>query len=281
MGLELFRRSEPFAGSELLAELGFAAGGMPAEEAFPFAVEHGFRWLEVATSSAENFPDRLDSDRVRTIRQLADRHQIRLGLHTASFVNTAEVMPGVREAVREHLLDQVRLGAELGCAYAVIHLGYHFSSALERAWAAIIESVQRLVEAAERVDLPLLVENMNATPPEAEVHYFAVHAHELSRLFEAVPSPYLGLSVDAGHSNMLGLGIESLLDAFPTRIANVGLSDNLRRMDDHLALGDGTLDSRRALEALASRGHRVPVTIEVSGAEKRLRSLAHLRAAFG
>jgi sugar phosphate isomerase/epimerase len=278
--LELFQRGAPFAASELLGELGFASGGMPAEEAFPFAVQHGFRWLEVATSSAENFPDRLGADRIRAIRELADRHQVRLGLHTASFVNTAEVMPGVREAVLEHLLDQVRLGGELGCEYAVIHLGYHFSSSLGRAWAAIVETVQRMVELAERLDLPLLVENMNPTPREAEIHYFAVHADELARLFEAVPSSYLGLSVDAGHSNMQGLGIEPLLDAFPTRIANLGLSDNFRRMDDHLALGDGTLDSRRTLEALASRGHRVPVTIEVPGPEKRLRSLFHLRAAL-
>ena len=71
-------------------QVGFAASSGPVERYFPLARQHHVSWLEFGCQNPVNFPQTFDRARIRRVRRLVDRSGIRCGLHSASFVNTAD-----------------------------------------------------------------------------------------------------------------------------------------------------------------------------------------------
>ena len=260
-------------------QIGFSASSGPVERYFPLARRLGVRWLELACQNPVNFPQTFDRPRIRRVRRLAERTGIRCGLHSASFVNTAEIMPTVRRAALTHLREYVDLTAALGCEYLVIHCGFHFSAYLPRVRAALYETLARITEHAERKRVPLAIENMNPLPRESEFQYLGVQVEEFAALFRRVSSPYLALGLDVAHCELLPGGTPRFLRALPARIHSVQLSDNKKRIvDEHLAIGDGRVDFGRILRLLRRQDFAGPLIIELFDVPKKLRSHARLLA---
>ena len=72
------------------------------------------------------FPHTFTEERIKGVNELGELYSIKYGLNTASYVNTAEIMPEVRGTSEEHLLEYIRLSSEIAAEYCVIHCGYHF-----------------------------------------------------------------------------------------------------------------------------------------------------------
>ena len=262
------------------AQIGLAASSGPVERYFPLARRHGVSWLELACQNPVNFPHTFDRARQKKVRALVDRTGIRCGLHSASFVNTAEIMPTVRKASLDHLKEYVDLTRALGCEYLVIHCGFHFSVYLDRVRAALYETMARATEYAERRKVPLVIENMNRLPGDSEFQYLGVTVEELQALFGKVRSPYLALALDVAHSEMLPGGTAPFVRALADRIRVLQLSDNRGRgsVDEHLALGEGRIDFAAVLRRVGRTSFSGPIIIELFDVEKKLRSLPRLRA---
>ena len=91
----------------------FNAGPDPLEDYFSFAHENGFPWMELSCNNPKNFLDKFDDKRVSNIKKLRDQYGLRYGLHSASFVNSAEIEPTVRKGVQQHLIDYMELARNL------------------------------------------------------------------------------------------------------------------------------------------------------------------------
>jgi len=260
----------------MAAQIGFAASSGPVERYFPLARRHGLGWLEFACQNPVNFPETFDRARIRRVRALVERSGVRCGLHSASFVNTAEIMPTVRKAAVAHLREYIDLTAALGCEYLVTHCGFHFSVYLDRVRAAMRETLTRAVEYAERRRVPLVIENMNRLPGGSEFQYLGVTAEEFADLFRRIRSPYLGLTLDVAHCHLLPGGAARFIRAFPDRIRTVQLSDNRGIVDEHLPIGSGSVDFAGVLRLLRGIGFAGPLIIELSDVAKKVRSKARL-----
>jgi sugar phosphate isomerase/epimerase len=206
-----------------------------------------------------------------------ERSGIRCGLHSASFVNTAEIMPTVRRAAAAHLREYVDLTAALGCEYLVVHCGFHFSAYLDAVRAALYETMARCVEYGERRRVPLVIENMNPLPGDSEFQYLGVTVEELRALFARIRSPYLGLALDVAHAELLRGGTPAFVRALGPRIHSAQLSDNRGRVDEHLTIGAGRIDFRRVLATLRGIGFTGPLIIELVDVRKK--RLSHRRLA--
>jgi len=259
-------------------QIGFAASSGPVERYFPIARRHRVAWLEFSCQNPVNFPQTFDRARVRRVRSLIERSGIRCGLHSASFVNTAEIMPTVRKAAEVHLREYVDLTAALGCEYLVVHCGFHFSAYLDRVRAALYETMARAVEYGERRRVPLVIENMNRLPGDSEFQYLGVTVEEYRDLFRRIRSPNLGLALDVAHCELLPGGTVPFVRAFPERIHSVQISDNRGRVDEHLTIGEGTIRFERVLGALRRIDFGGPLIIELFDVPKKVRSLRRLRA---
>ena len=161
--------------------IGREAHPQPVEDYFKQSHELGFNWLELGCESPVNFPHTFDERRVNLIRDLGQKYGISYCLHSASYVNSAEIMPTVRKAVEQHLIEYLRLARKMECSYLVIHCGYHFSQFMDATFDALLTTFRAAVEEAEKLDMPMLIENMNRLHPDCEINYLYSVPRKLDR----------------------------------------------------------------------------------------------------
>lgn len=257
-------------------QIGFAASSGPVERYFPLAEREGLSWLEFACQHPANFPETFDRARISRVRRLMERTGIRCGLHSASFVNSAEIMPIVRKAVVADMKAYIKLTRDLACEYLVIHMGFHFSVYLDRVTRALYETLSEVTEYGERNGIPLVIENMNHMGRMSEFQYLGVTVDEFANVFRKIPSSYLGLALDAAHCNLLPGGTGRFVKLFGNRIGEVQISDNRGTIDEHLAVGDGTLDFRALFRQLGAIDYKGPLIIELRDIQQKRRSRKRL-----
>jgi sugar phosphate isomerase/epimerase len=237
--------------------IGPDVGGRPLEEALAWAAGQRFFYLDFNADLGANHLDGWDAARVRAVRDTCERHGIHLGLHTLSGVNVAEFSPRVAEAVDAYLQANVDLAGRLGCEWLVVHAGFHFGGNIPARTAASLERLKRLTAYAERAGARLLLENLNAEPERAEVHYLAHTVAECRPYFEQIPSEHFGWAFTVNHAHLVPEGIEGFLDAFGlARIGEVRLADNTGEYEIHLRPGEGTIDFAALFRRLESSGYR-------------------------
>jgi sugar phosphate isomerase/epimerase len=244
-------------------KLCFNAGPQPIEEYFPFAKENGFPWIEMSCNNPNNFLDRWNPARISAVKKLRDQAGVKVGLHSASFVNAAEIEPTVRKAVQQHLMDYVELAHQLEAEYVVLHFGYHFSLFMDHVFDCLITTYRPVVELAEKYKLPIGIENMNKVHEDSEICYLGVTIDELARVFKAIPSKYFGLTLDIAHASLLPGGPDAFIDAFSDRIISAHVSDNDLVLDRHLPVGNGKIDFKHVFERLMKIGFKSTLNIEL------------------
>jgi len=117
---------------------------------------------------------------------------------------------------------------------------------------------------------------MNKVHEDCEIVYLGVTIKELSRVFQALPSKYLGLTLDVAHASLLPGGTESFIKAFPNKIVSTHISDNDLSLDRHLPVGDGKIDFRNIFKLLMGIGFKGTLNIELKTNEDRLKSKERL-----
>lgn len=228
---------------------------LPLEDAVAWAVRNGVQIIDVQLDGAGI---RIDPVRAGRVRDQCERHGIRLGLHTASAVNIAELAPLVGDAVDAYLQAYVDTAALLGAGWIVVHAGYHFSSNVTRRMEAGLQRLRRAVACAEGKHTRLLLENLNKEPPDAEVHYLAHTLEEWRWYYEKIQSPAFALSFTANHAHLVPEGVEGFLAAIPLdQVAEVRLADCFRNgKEEHLLPGKGDFDFAELFQVLAGRGYQ-------------------------
>ena len=86
---------------------------LPLEEAVAWAARHQVRLIDLQLDTGANALGTIDDKRAAAVRAACERHGIRLGLHTASAVNVAEVAPYVGDAVERYLEAYVEIAPRL------------------------------------------------------------------------------------------------------------------------------------------------------------------------
>ncbi len=219
----------------------------------------GFDYLEV-TMDAPYAHYSVLRERKKEILQALARHGMGLVCHLPTFVSTADLTESLREASIQETLHSMRTAADLNPLKVVLHpsiihgLGAMLPDmARQFATAAMV----RLLSEAERLDLPICVENM--MPNSLSL----VRPEDFDELLQQFPKAKL--TFDIGHAHIKG-GMQRVLGfihRFPDRIGHIHVSDNSGRGDEHLPIGAGRIDFPAVLEALQAIGYDQTITLEV------------------
>ncbi len=245
-------------------------GSWPLERAIEWAAEHGFSRVDFNADGPPNYPATFTPERVRTVRTLAERHAIVLGIHSLSAVNMAEITPVMAAAADEYVHQNLDLAKALGCGYVICHGGFHFSSDYEARFAAAIARLQRAATWAEERGLDIYFENHNAEPEHAEIKYIPHNVAEMRRFFDAIRSPRFKWACNTGHALLVPEGYVGFLDAFGVeRIGQVRLHDTNGEWEEHFLPGDGIVDFPRLFRDLHARGYRGPFTLDFGTPDQR------------
>jgi sugar phosphate isomerase/epimerase len=230
------------------------------EEGIEWAGKHGVRYIDVQLDTAANALPTFDDARAREVRALADRHGVKIGLHTSSAVNVAEYSPYVGDAVDAYLRSYVDAYNKLGASWIVVHAGYHFTKDKPLRMESGLARLQRLVRYAEEKRALILLENLNKEPENAEVHYLAHTVDEWRYYFEKISSPWFKLSFTVNHAHLVPDGISGFVEAIDMRqVEEVRVADCFRNgYEVHLKPGAGDLDFAdmfRRVEGKGFKGH--------------------------
>ena len=188
---------------------------------------------------------------------LLEQFSFDYSLHApAKGVNIASQLPPIRRASVEVIAASFAIAAEVD-APVVIHPGYaSWEGGRKGAGARMRLSLEELGGYAQDMGVTFAVENMPRWP------YFFLTTPEDLPLIDG-----FGLCLDVGHAHMNDC-LEEFL-AVPFR--HLHLHDNHGHADEHLAVGEGTIDFEPVYKRVRSNDARC--IIEVSDFEGALASL--------
>ena len=217
----------------------------PIDAAFPLFARTGFDGIELMVT---NDPDTQDASRVRA---LSEDHALPVLAIHAPFLLMSRRALG-RDPVGK--IDRsIELALGVGAPLVVVHPPYRWQSAYRR-W--LIDALPNV--AAER-GVRVAVENM--FPLRVRGRSVArFHAYRSLEDLDAFPD----VTLDTSHLAVSGLDPVEAVARLGDRLAHVHLSNNAGKgWDSHLPLDQGILDLGRFLEALAARGFRGAISLEI------------------
>jgi sugar phosphate isomerase/epimerase len=231
----------------------------------------GFDFAEISMDAPFAHYTGILEDKKALQRQLKDCG-LSVVCHLPTFVSAADLTPGIRAAAQNEMMRSLEAAAELYPMKISVHpaiisgLGIFMKETVKD---YAMEYLESLVFRAKALGVTLCLENMfprygHMTDPE---EFLPV----LNRF------PELSFLLDVGHARIGAEGSEKIvrfIELLGDRLGHLHLSDNKGKIDDHFALGDGSIDYNSIVRALKKTGYDSTVTFEVfnTGPERLIES---------
>jgi sugar phosphate isomerase/epimerase len=220
----------------------------------------GFDYLELAMDPPMAHHRILHAAR-GSIRKALKSSGLGLVCHLPTFLSTADLTESVRLASIAEMRQSMEVAAELGCDKVILH-----PSMASGMGVFILDEVKRhafdflatMAASAERLGVAICLENMFPR------YGIGVEPDDFGEIFDRFPS--LGLTLDTGHANIgdrRGRRLKGLVSRFGQRIGHIHISDNRGRHDDHLAVGQGSVNFADLVHRLKTVGYDDTITLEV------------------
>ncbi|MFH0948499.1 MAG: sugar phosphate isomerase/epimerase family protein [Elusimicrobiota bacterium] len=254
----------------------------PAENIFSeikWAAENGFDFLDLTLEPPLAYLDPVrngvpyqgrtgSSDPVVPVERSKDRSllnpkeikdelaKFKLGVvgHTAYYLPIGSPIEAIRDASVNEIIRCMEFDKQVGVQKVNIHPDFnqpHFFSQKEKIGFNIY-SLSKIVDAAKKIGVSIMVENSNSC------------THELNEFFIAIPE--LKFHFDLGHANLKPgeRDFEKMLIKFSERLVHVHFSDNKGGYNDlHIPLGTGTVEWKEAISVLKKIGYDGTITLEI------------------
>lgn len=246
---------------------GFVAFPKPPEDYLDFAVEHDFKHMEIDLFSPQQWLSRFHTSRIRSLRQKIEERGLTVSFHAPYSLNLADFLPEIRAAAVRYIERLLQVASDLGAKWVTVHPGYGLGiPTLEwvrtKAMDGLRRSLDRLIPIAERLQVPLALENLIPVAPESEVVFLMDKPEELERLLNEYPSPALKVCIDVGHAEVSG-GFRAFWAIAKERCVALHTHDNDTRMDLHLVPGEGCINWLEILSTLRKESFQGAVNVEL------------------
>ncbi len=225
----------------------------------------GFDYLELAMDPPMAHHSLLLADK-KSIQKALQAHGLGLLCHLPTFVTTADLTENLRRASIDEMHQSLRVAVELGAEKVILHPSMAFGMG-----AFVVPTIKgyafdflaEMVDAAKTLGIGICLENMFPR------NMLGVTPEDFSEIFAAFPG--LRLTLDTGHANIgdeKGLRLQSLVQQFGTRIGHLHFSDNNGRQDEHLAIGQGSINFDQLVRDLRVIGYDDTLTLEIFDSDR-------------
>lgn len=218
--------------------------------------------------------DVLDEQRVLQTADVLAKAGVRPRVHAPFFdLNPGALDPLIRQATGQRLEQTLRFAGLLQANLMIVHPGvdkWRYPR-LEHAWLDLaLDFFPPLVEQAAQSDCRLAIENIYEESPDT-----------LVQLVDGIDSDFFGHCFDAGHWHLFGRRpMDEWLRAVSSRLFHLHLHDNHGRADEHLPVGDGTIDFSPLQKHLRMMSFAPSITLEARSLEHLQRSLEEVNRLF-
>ncbi|BBO90744.1 sugar phosphate isomerase [Desulfosarcina ovata subsp. ovata] len=220
----------------------------------------GFDYLELAMDPPMAHHSVLAGAR-KAISQALEENGLGLVCHLPTFVSTADLTESIRRASVQEMHQSLAVAADLEAAKVVLHpsmAGGMGAFVMDTVKGYLFDFLSTMVTAAERLGMSICLENMFPR------YRIGVEADDFDEIFSTFPS--LRMTLDTGHANIddaRGKRLKTLVQRFGSRIDHVHVSDNRGRVDDHLAVGLGTVRFADLVTHLKAAEYDGTMTLEI------------------
>lgn len=173
-----------------------------------------------------------------------------------------------RETVRQ-LTECIKFSSDI-TNRVTIHPGYLSSTGKlvpEKIWQLQKDAMKEVGKAAQEFGVVACLENM------PDIHDFLCrYPAEIEGIIEGIDG--VSMTIDFGHANTMGK-VNDFLKELPSA-SHIHIHDNHGRSDEHLPIGEGTIDWKKVSKGLIS-GYQGVVVVEGRSIPEAERSLAQVR----
>ncbi len=220
----------------------------------------GFDYLELAMDPPMAHHSSISAGKKEIARALQD-NGLGLVCHLPTFVSTADLTDSLRQASVVEMLCSLEVAVELGAEKVVLHpsmVGGMGPFVMTKVKSYAFDFISEMVVAARQLNVTICLENMFPR------NLLGVLPEDFEQFFRAFPS--LKLTLDTGHAHIAdpkGHCLQKLVEQFGKQIGHLHFSDNKGRRDDHLAIGEGTINFPQLVRSLKAIGYDDTLTLEV------------------
>jgi len=198
-------------------------------------------------SEADHVVQKIDG---QFIAGLDDHPGMTYSIHTAiADTNVAAVNERMREASVLEVMSEMESAQTMGITTMTVHPGVASLAVHglhDRSISQAQQSMRMLDRAAYEFGITVAIENMPNLP-----YMLGSQATELEQIIDGTN---LGVCFDIGHAHTANQ-IDAMLDTFRGRVMNIHIHDNHGQIDEHLTIGDGTVDFQHILGRLKDYAH--------------------------
>ena len=219
----------------------------------------------------------LSKKRVAKLNATAKSLGLKYSVHaTFADINIASPSKAMLKASMRRLKQSMQYAKDLDAYLWVFHPGGKsgISAFYPGAdWQQNLQSIRELHKTAVDLGLKIAMENL----PE-KYNFLMKTPEDFTQFYAETGLDGIGIVLDTGHANLEGQ-IQPFLEKLPKKIAHVHVSDNHGVTDEHLGLGDGSIDWVHFVKMLKATSFSGTVLTEsVFNAEETLQKLQKLFA---
>ncbi|GIP36663.1 sugar phosphate isomerase/epimerase [Paenibacillus sp. J2TS4] len=152
--------------------------------------------------------------------------------------------------------QSLQWAASIGAKHAVVHPNLQSTPIFDRQGSQQCSKhyISRLGELGQQLGVQVLVENVG-------FHDSVLYdPEEFVQLFAEIPS--IEALIDVGHAHINGWDIPGIIRHLGTRLTAVHLHDNNGLADDHLPMGEGTIEWEGIWKELDQTEHKIDMILE-------------------
>lgn len=177
------------------------------------------------------------------------------GRHMAPPVNVVDNEKRLRVAAMDEIKRAIEFAELAPFRFLIQHLGVGKERWDPHKLEFAITAIEHLRFFAKPLGVTLLLENIDnevATPDRLQEIVNMAHFDDV------------GFCFDIGHAHF-GLGVRASFNAMQDKIRSTHLHDNHGERDEHLWIGEGTIDWEEAMGLLRTAPHVPAILLEISG----------------
>jgi sugar phosphate isomerase/epimerase len=217
-----------------------------------------FEYVEIGIEGPEGNPDIINKKNDEIVKLLQRFKQEPIA-HTAYWIDLASDYDFIRNAWIKEAIREIRIARKLGVYLINFHAninGMFYGEKRKIVLDNLIKSLREVVSHANRSNVTVMLEN---TPLSNGIH----NVDEFKYIIDNVPNLFVHL--DIPHAFTSG-GMKSVIDyiqTFRDKITHIHWHDNHGKRDEHLPIGDGSIDHQKAVNELKDINYDGTITLEV------------------
>lgn len=247
-----------------------------------FRPEHDFAYAERAVKAGlagfelygwvSQFPRELVERYKENIRRIREELQAGLSVHAPIIdINLGSINPKIRALSMQEVKESLEFAREVGATAVVVHAAPGLLAMPEGKWSRETQTPQMRGGLAEQEELTVeAIKDLADFAPDLLIclenlvfpHEIYRSPQELQELVRKVNRSNVGITLDVGHAVIAGHDPLDFVRLLFDDLFHIHLHDNHGETDEHLPLGQGTIDYVGIVQTLKQLNYQGAITLE-------------------